>query len=929
MFHFAGLLDLEGKIIYINLPALEAVGCRLEDVRGQYFWDSPWFQVNELSGHQQREFVQSALAGQFVREDLEVFGKNQGREKIITDYSLKPMFDGEGDVAFILAEGRDITDKKNLEREVDQKNQRLINLLEEYEELSRNQKNFFSNLSHELKTPLSLILGNTDILMSRLGENDDPMELSSIRTNALSMLYLVDEMLELAKIDAGKAMMNFELCDLREIVQTVLSNFYSYAKSRSIQITLHAAPTVRVTVDVSKVRQIVFNLVGNAIRVVPANGLIECDVSRSQDVVVVAISDNGPGIPIHLKNTLFDRFQTGNHQRSGYHAGSGLGLAIVKEYCELHGGSIRVEDVQPSGTRFEIHLPVGEDIIHGDDLVYTVESIIQGDQVILPPDIADPIKDNKVLAPQQLTTDGSYVLLAEDNDGVAEMLLRVLSSSYQVVVVSNGQAALTTLRQARPLLLITDLMMPGMDGYELIREIKKSSELQDVPILALSANKNEQARIDLLSGYVDDYVTKPFFIPELLSRVRNIIELHKAKLSIREELSTHNNDLISLIRELIEARSNLQNVLDEQKEIQYRMNAIFNNSCVGIAVIDSNLDVVDANPFFSQVLGYQDDEMTGMSVFDLSATEDVSSHLFRFGELLEFDSSSNHYEMRFISKSGTEVWVNSSISVVPASVSAPVLLVGIFEDITEKKHIRESLMLSRKEIERFSRISIVNELASSIVHEINQPLSAIVSNVHACDLWLNGERANPEHVNRSLGLIRRDADRAVELISSIRNFVKSSSLELHFTLASELLKDVARIVSYEAQAAGIELEFDIVKDHQIYADPVSLKQVFVNLILNAIQALEGCYECTAGKILVRCDASDGFVNMSVEDNGPGLAFPLIDNLFEPFYSNKKDGLGFGLSICRGILESHRSSLDYEPLMPRGARFFFRVVGKIT
>lgn len=915
MFHFAGLLDKHGKIKYINRPALEAVDENLNALIGLNFWDAPWFKEDANGVEFQKQSIKKASQGSFVRADVEIFVRRVGEETIITDYSLTPIYDDTNQVIFLLAEGRDITDKKNLEMELEEKNKSLEILVKKNKDLSEQQKNFFSNLSHELKTPLSLIIGNVDLMISGQKNLELTPELSSIRKNSISMLTLVEEMLELARLDNSRFDFKFKNEMISEIISQVISNFYSLANYRNIKIYKDIKDDVISSVDISKFKKILMNLISNAFNVIPDGGMISCILSKKgANLFEIKVIDNGPGIPDHLKIKIFERFQTGGHQYVSGQSSTGLGLAIVKEYCNLHGGDIAVCDSLPYGTEFRLTFPIHESAEDGD-YVTSSEDVTQLDY-------SDSNSKSQSTEKNATIEGDGYVLVVDDNVEITEVISRALERIYNVRVCFNGLEALRKIKGEKPLLVLTDLMMPVMDGLTLINQIKNDDRLSDLPIIVLSANKDESARVNLLSGSVNDYITKPFFIPELLSRVRNTVELYKAKKNIQKELSSHNNSLVGLIDQLIEARNNLQKSIDSQKIMQYRMNAIYNSSNIGIAIVDESYRFVDANPYLCKLLGYTHDEIVDHNLIDITYKEDEGGTMQLLDLLIAGDLEHYNHEKRFVSKNGSIIWTNASAFSVPSDKNNSSLLIGVIQDVTEKIAMQQSLEQSRKDVEHFSRVSTVNEFASSIAHELNQPLSAIISNTTACGNWLDKYNITQEQVRYSLDLIKSDAIRSSEIISSIRGFIKKSYTEYEDVYIGDLLSDICVIINAELRSHDIHFDRSTLFDNvTINVDVVSIKQVFLNLILNAIQALSTFTSNDKYIYLdVRCDY--GVVFFSVNDNGPGISDDLINNLFKPFMSSKRDGLGLGLSICRGILEQHHSDLKFSKNTPSGAIFSF-------
>lgn len=924
MYHFAGLLDKDGTILEINLPALVGAGVGIEEVRGTPFWDARWFALSQESKAQQRQFIRRVAAGEFIRCDLEVYGEASGENTIIADYSLTPVRDNDGEIVFLLAEGRNITAKKQIELEMVRKSEELEQSVRRVQDLDTQKSSFFSNLSHELRTPLSLILGpldellaSSDVLLAR-----QRTDLASIRRNAVTLLRLVNELLDLAKIDAEKMQLNYARVDMVSLVQDITSHFDAHALQLDITHAVQAPDLLEAEVDAEKVGQVVFNLLSNAFRATPPGGRITCSLGLSSDKrLVLGVRDSGPGIPEHLRERVFERFQQGKDERSGRQGGSGLGLAIVREFVELHGGIVTASMAPGGGALFQVELP----------LRAPSEARVQNRPPVAPNPQPLPLPTPSIgELPPVLAGEGSgkpHVLVVEDNADMQQLISRVLSVEFRVSTANDGVQGLAVMHDAVPDLVITDLMMPGLSGDDMIRQMRQEPVLKQIPVLVLSARADEELRLTLLADLAQDYVTKPFFIPELLSRARNLVMMRKARLALQQELETHDADLVQLTSELIAGRKELQRSLEAQQKSERRWRAIYDNSAIGIAVVDLEWKFLTANPAFCNMLGYDFDELLGISLLELTHPDDQKVTDERMTALLDGRLTEYRYQKRFMHKSGRSIWTQSSVSVMPAGGDSSPSLIGVVEDIDLRKRAEYALEKSREELARVVRVTTMGELAASITHEVNQPLAAIVANSHACRRWLETDPPNHSEAINSVLNIVRDGRRAAAVVVRIREFLKRGGVIRESLSLPAIVDGVLEFLRDTLRMQEISLQSYFPADlPRVLADKIQIQQVILNLLMNAVEAIPfgGASSRTLALEAGISDDGNG-VFLLVKDSGKGISEDQADKIFEAFYTTKKQGLGMGLAICRSIIEAHGGDLRLIAHTDAGTGSTFQIV----
>ncbi|WP_460982077.1 hybrid sensor histidine kinase/response regulator transcription factor [Spirosoma fluminis] len=381
---------------------------------------------------------------------------------------------------------------------------------------------FFANITHEFRTPLTLILTPLEQLLTDKTIADDQRQsrLSLIYRNANRLLRLINELLDLAKLDAGKLSVTPAPGDLPEFVERITTVFNEEALRKHIRLQINTQLTQPYYwFDSDKVEKILNNLLSNALKFTPENGLVSVTISAPGQVgnanpqtltqterIRLVVRDTGIGIDPKKLPLIFNRFYQTNPSVDGSVGGSGIGLALVKELVEVMHGSVSVESERNTGTTFTIELPCRPALAQSVPLQ------------------ADGQSRNTKAAGVSLDANAAHILLVEDNDDIADYVVSVLSAEWHVHRVSNGQQGIDTAIAEGPDLIISDVIMPELNGYELCRQLKDNPATSHIPIILLTAKAALESRVEGLAAGADDYVAKPFQVDELLGRVRNRLE---------------------------------------------------------------------------------------------------------------------------------------------------------------------------------------------------------------------------------------------------------------------------------------------------------------------------------------------------------------------------------------------------------------------
>ena len=430
----------------------------------------------------------------------------------------------------------------------------LQEALEKLKEVDRLKSKFFANISHELRTPLTLITAPLEELAREATDPTHRRHLRVIRANAHRLLRLIDDLLELSRVDTGGLRLNLAEVDVGSIAATVCENSHPAAMAAGIRLEFTAAPTSRRIVgDAHRLEMVFTNLVGNALKFTPRGGAIHVDVKDDRSGATVTVSDTGEGIEPAALQHVFERFFQVSPDERRRTGGVGIGLALAKELVELHGGTIGVESIFGEGTTFRVDLPYGTGHIRPEVVERRKRFVPEEDRRRRTSD-AEPTADvspSDTALPSLGGPDGSgemlvfssgqrpRLLVAEDNREMREFIAGLLEKRFDVATAEDGDAAWDAIVADRPDLVISDVMMPGRSGTELCRAIKSDPALRAIPVILLTARSDSEATLEGYAHGADDFVPKPFHPRVLLARVHAQLKLRGLALQLadREKLA--------------------------------------------------------------------------------------------------------------------------------------------------------------------------------------------------------------------------------------------------------------------------------------------------------------------------------------------------------------------------------------------------------
>lgn len=425
-----------------------------------------------------------------------------------------------------LREARQRARQEELLRLVEERTATIAEQAEKLRELDRLKSQFFANVSHELRTPLTLTLGPLrDALDGRFGplRQDLAEQLGVASRNAQRLLGLVDQLLDIVKLDAGRLRLRLRPRDLADFIRRRVEAFLPLAERRKIELSLEAPPEpVEVWFDEVQLEKVLDNLLGNALKFTSRGGKVHVVVTPSAKQVAVSVRDNGSGIPAGQVERVFERFYQVEATSQRRWPGAGIGLSLAKELVELHQGSIAAESVEGEGACFTVTLLRGREHVP-PELADGAPSDVEERHSGARPGLVFEEPQGEVLAADPAGDDRTTVLVVDDNAEIRAYVRRHLEPDYRVVEAADGAEGLERARRLTPDLVVSDVMMPGLDGNALFRALREDPELDFVPVVLLTAKASAENRIQGLRDGVDDYLVKPFDPRELKARVDNLI----------------------------------------------------------------------------------------------------------------------------------------------------------------------------------------------------------------------------------------------------------------------------------------------------------------------------------------------------------------------------------------------------------------------
>jgi signal transduction histidine kinase/DNA-binding NarL/FixJ family response regulator len=755
-------------------------------------------------------------------------------------------------------------------------------------EIDRAKTAFFANVSHEFRTPLTLMVSPIEDALAAAEPVLAGPELATVHRNAVRLLKLVNALLDFARIEAGRARATFEPTDLAQLTADLASTFRSAVARAGLQFDVECRPLAApISVDRDAWEKIVLNLLSNALKFTFAGG-ITVSLREVGGSIELSVRDTGVGIPAAERPHVFERFHRVHGAPARTHEGSGIGLALVHELVKMHGGTMRVESETGSGTTFTVAIPArraDEGSAAGARVARDAAAVAARPYVLEAlrwlPEAAAARAGARDRVPA-----AARILIADDNADMREYVSRLLADRWIVESVGDGEAALEAARARPPALVISDVMMPRLDGFGLLRALRADEATSGVPVILLSARAGEEARIEGLEAGADDYIVKPFSARELRARV----EAQLLRAEIRAIQAAHDRRLADMFR----------------------------HAPVGIAMLRGPRHVFEfANDQYLSMVGRRD--LVGrplVEAFPEIAAQGIPALLDRVYASGEPHTEESRTVTLDPGPHGSPEQVSFNFVYQPLRDRdgrvEGIAVVAV--DVTE-------LVRARQDAETANRAK--DQFLAVLGHELRNPIAPILTATRL--LELKGP-ADP-----SLGRLRETIVRqALHLSTLVEDLLDVGRIMTGKLRLEKAQVDVHTIVKQAIEACMPAIErrrhtLDVTLPEQpivVEADAGRLVQVICNLLNNAAK-----FTPEGRRIDLSAGVQAGTVVLRVRDEGIGIAPQMLERVFDRFVqgaaaaSDAQAGLGIGLSIVKTIVEMHGGTIAaYSDGIGAGAEF---------
>ncbi len=745
-------------------------------------------------------------------------------------------------------------------------------------EIDRAKTTFFSNVSHELRTPLTLMLSPIEELLSKAGEGtgEDRKLLELVHRNGLRLQKLVNTLLDFSRIEAGRLQAAFEPVALAAYTAELAANFGSAMERAGLTFVIDCPRLPEpVYVDREMWEKIVLNLLSNALKFT-FHGTVRISVRGFADRVEMSVQDSGIGIAAADLAHIFERFHRVEGAQSRTIEGTGIGLALVQELVRLHAGEIAVESEPGSGSTFTVSIPTGsrhlpKERVHAPGVAPSETRLDS---------FAEETPGLSSANPEAVQKMTQRILLAEDNADMRAYVGRLLAERFEVIPTSNGQEALDSALANPPDLILSDVMMPRIDGFGLLEELRKRPETSTIPVILLSARAGEESRVDGLGAGADDYLIEPFSARELLARVG----AHLAMKKRREEGE----------RAVAESQAMLQSFYDSSPFL------------MGIAELEGKDGVtVYGNRAAAEFFGAEQ---------TLSANAMPSEH-FRSSQE---SRSPVRFEYEHRAPLGTR-WLSAAVNYLGDGPAGRARFSFVAEDITEKRRAREQLRRSNQELRRAN--ADLEQFAYSASHDLQEPLRQVAIYSELLERQFR-EKFDPQALGY-LDYCIEGAHRMEMLIHDLLAYSQAGNGAMDTADQVDLnqvMEQVRKNLATAIEQKGASLQVSPLP--QVHGHTVALTLLLQNLISNALK-----YRREARPEIKVSAVPDGACwKIAVQDNGIGIPSQFlvqIFGLFKRLHDRKSyPGTGIGLAICQKIVERSGGRIWAESEVGRGSTFFF-------
>jgi signal transduction histidine kinase len=773
-------------------------------------------------------------------------------------------------------------------------------------ELDRAKTAFFSNVSHELRTPPTLMFGPVQDMLQDASHPPSASrreQLETVHRNALRLLKLVNSLLDFSRIEAGRVRASFEATDVSGLTAELASSFRSLIERAGVALHIHCPPLREpLFVDRQMWEKIVLNLLSNAFKFT-FEGEISVRIELDERELHLKVSDTGTGIEAKHLPHLFERFYRVEGARGRTYEGTGIGLALVRELAKIHGGRVSVQSRSGEGSTFVVSLLRGTAHLPKDKLqaertlastavaatTYLDEAagwlgaepaFDPTDLVREPPRSADDRQSaGTVVQASVLELAGdrplepAHILVADDNADMRAYLTRLLRPLGTVEAVADGRHALAAIARRLPDLVLSDVMMPNLDGVGLLRALRADEPTRTLPIVLISARAGEEARVEGASAGADDYIVKPFAARELVARIRSQLQLARLR---REHAEA-----------LVKSEERFRALVMASSDVVYRMSPDW-SEMLYLRGRDFLPDTENPSRTWLEQYIHPDDQSRVTSVIQEAIRNQSTFEL----------------EHRVRRVDGSVGWTFSRAIPLRDAQGKIVEWFGTASDITVRRQAEEALRRANLDLAQADVRK--NEFLALLSHELRNPLAPITNSVYLLEHAAPGTL----EAKRALAVIDRQSKQLSHLVDDLLDLTRISRGKIVLQRKRVELNEIVRRTVDDQRSlfeqAGVHVELRLApKPVFVDADSHRLAQAIGNVLQNAAK-----FTGEAGQVRASVSASADTASITIADTGVGIAPEVLAHLFEPFVQadrtrdRSKGGLGLGLALVKGIIELH-------------------------
>lgn len=828
-----------------------------------------------------------ASAGQSAPYGLLVVGVNPYR---LPDEKYKGFFELVADqIAMAIANVRAYEEEQK----------RVAALLE----IDRAKTVFFNNVSHEFRTPLTLMLGPLeDLVKHHKNELPHPIKQNIEFTyrNAQRLLKLVNSLLEFSRIEAGRVQASFKPVDLGALTSELASGFQSTIERAGLHYKVDCSGiSSRAYVDAEMWEKVVLNLLSNAFKYT-LKGEIKLSLKQTTGNVILEVEDTGVGIPQSELPKMFDRFHRVPNTIGRTHEGTGIGLSLIHELVKMHKGQIKVASTIGKGSAFTVTIPLGKghlpeaqvsDSYNKAQASSLANIFIDEASALLGFEKAehDDVLNGNEIAANAIKDPSIHILVVDDNADMRSYLRRLIEPYYTVSSAMNGGEALEAIQKCRPHLVVSDVMMPVMNGKELVQMVRRNPDTERLPFILLSARAGDEARVDGLEAGADDYMVKPFSGRELITKIRSQINIAKAR--------DHADELIR---------------------------QLFTNAPIAICILKGPDYIVElANRHILEIWGRDAGQVLNKRLLDAlpelkgQGFEKLLHDVLTTGK--RYVSQERAFELIRQGKPARIYvkFIYEPLYETDGTISGVITLAHEITDLVSARKLAQQSAEEMKE-----QLRSKDEFMSVASHELKTPVTTMKAALQILDRMHVADPKASVFISKA----NRQMERMAVLVSDLLDVTSLQAGKMQFYMENfsfnELLND---IVEQQQQTQGHhKIAFEAHGEFFVNADRSRLEQVINNFLSNAIK-----YSPDSDKIILNIGEQDGNLRFAVKDFGIGIPEEKLAYVFDRFYRVEEStrlfsGLGLGLYISSEIIKRHSGHIGAERNEGTGSTFWFSV-----